>query len=625
MDTNGIQSKEHRDLLDIIDRLRSEGFGNHVDLPEIVVCGDQSAGKSSVLEAISGISFPMKDNLCTRFATELVLRRQKTPAIRVSIIPGPERSAEERHALGRFHADVDANKPDIAAVIDKAKVAMGLSDAKLFSTDILRLEICGPSQPHLTMVDLPGLFRARSGEQTLADAAVVRSMVLSYAKRPRSIILAVVSARNDFALQEITEVARKLDPDGIRTLGLITKPDMLDVGSDSEAAYVKLAQNKDVEFRLGWHVLKNRNYEMRDATSAERDASEEKFFRTGAWAAMRAENVGVSSLKPRLSNVLRDQILQQLPNLLHDVTAEITNCKAQLQRLGTPRTNAEDQRRYLFQVSREYTLLMQAAVDGEYNHSFFGRARTEEGSRRRLRARVQNSLDHFAEDMRLYGEAQILLDDTLEEEEKLPSSRHVRRSEYIENVKNLMKKSRGRELSGTFNPLIIGELFKEQCSPWKGLVDNVKEEILLAIAEVTDAIVNHVAAEDTVTHILSTIRAAGAVHRRELDTKIKTLLEPHLDGHPITYNHYMTDTVQKSQADRRGRELAAAFQDILGAENFKKSKKLELCPHDLYNKLRKRTQVDMQLYAGELATDYMEAYYKVRLVYCIQQRNLTLD
>lgn len=68
--------------------------------------------------------------------------------------------------------------------------------------------------------------------------------------RTRSIILAVVSARRNFALQEATELARELDPTGMRTLGLITKPDALDAGSDTEASYLKLAQYEDVIFRL---------------------------------------------------------------------------------------------------------------------------------------------------------------------------------------------------------------------------------------------------------------------------------------------------------------------------------------------------------------------------------------
>lgn len=95
------------------------------------------------------------------------------------------------------------------------------------------------------------LFRAGNSDQSVGsveDATTVRKMVRSYMKRPRSIILAVVSAKSDFALQEVTEYARELDSKGTRTLGLITKPDTLDAGSDSEAAYLKLAQNKDVLF-----------------------------------------------------------------------------------------------------------------------------------------------------------------------------------------------------------------------------------------------------------------------------------------------------------------------------------------------------------------------------------------
>ena len=232
------------------------------------------------------MSFPTKDNLCTRFATELVLRRDATPGVKVSINPGPERSAVERERLSCFYLEINIANPDLGNVVEKAKETMGLSDTKVFSTDILRVELCGPTQPHLTMVDLPGLFRAGNRDQSVEDAATVRKMVRCYMKRPRSIILAVVSAKSDFALQEVTELARELDPKGTRTLGLITKPDTRDTGSDSEASYLKLAQNKDVVFRLGWHVLKNRNYEMRDTSSAERDEAEENFFASGIWTSM---------------------------------------------------------------------------------------------------------------------------------------------------------------------------------------------------------------------------------------------------------------------------------------------------------------------------------------------------
>ncbi|KID95315.1 interferon-induced GTP-binding protein Mx, partial [Metarhizium majus ARSEF 297] len=606
-----LQSQDHRDLLDIIDKLRSKGISRYVDLPEIIVCGDQSAGKSSVLEAISGMAFPTKDNLCTRFATELILRRHATPSVKGSIIPGPDRLPQERERLCRFIVELDLTTPDMGMVVENAKEAMGISELKAFSTDILRVELCGPTQPHLTMVDLPGLFRAGNRDQSVKDAAVVRKMVRSYVKRPRSIILAVVSAKSDFALQEITEMARELDPKGNRTLGVITKPDALDAGSDSEAAYVKLAENKDVAFRLGWHILKNRDYKMRDATSAERDEAEERFFESGIWATMNPRQLGVKSLKPRLSNVLKDQILLQLPSLLHDVETEISACKTQLQRLGSPRTTAGERRRYLLQASREFSLLMKAAVDGEYNHPFFGMSKSEDGYRKRLRARVQNTLTEFEREMRENGQDRLIVDSppTDEEDER----RWICRSAYIDEVKELMKRSRGRELPGTFNPLVISELFAEQCQPWETIAGAVEQRVLQVVSEVARDIVEHVAAEDSVKEIFHTISTALEPLKCRLHCKFQELLKPHYDGHPITFNHYLTDTVQKMQSERRRQELLREFKRLIGTKNFTAGIDVMISPLAFFNSLEKSTEVDMERYGSELAIDYMLAYHKLAM------------
>jgi energy-coupling factor transporter ATP-binding protein EcfA2 len=103
--TNGastpLQSNDTRNLLDVVDSLRLEGINRYIDLPEIVVCGEQSSGKSSVLEAISGVMFPSKDSLCTRFATELILRRGTNRAHQDSYCPGIRRDT-----LGGRQAEV---------------------------------------------------------------------------------------------------------------------------------------------------------------------------------------------------------------------------------------------------------------------------------------------------------------------------------------------------------------------------------------------------------------------------------------------------------------------------------------------------------------------------------------
>ncbi|KAF2703656.1 hypothetical protein K504DRAFT_443514 [Pleomassaria siparia CBS 279.74] len=611
MDPILLQSKDHRDLLDIVDKLRSKGVGRYVDLPEIIVCGDQSAGKSSVLEAISGLSFPTKDTVCTRFATELVLRRDATLRVKVSINPSPERSVDEKERLSRFDFELDATSPDLGSVIEKAKEAMGVSDTKVFSTDSLRVELCGPTQPHLTLVDLPGLFRAGNRDQSVHDAPTVKKMVRSYMQRPRSIILAVVSAKGDIALQDVTELAHELDPNGTRTLGLITKPDTLDVGSDSEASYLRLAQNKDVVYRLGWHVLKNRNYEMRDAPSKERDESEENFFATGIWTSMESAHLGVKSLKPRLSNILKDEILRQLPNLLQDVESAIVECHGRLERLGMSRATFEQQRRYLVLASQKFSVLMKAAVDGMYNDPFFGSAKTEEGYQKRLRAVVQNTLTDLERDMRMRGQNRFIVETTSDNELFLP--RFISRTDYIDEVRDLMRKSRGRELPGTFNPLLIGELFTEQCQPWRGIAMRSKKVILHVVYQATQAILDHVATGETARAIFQIMNRGIDTLKCDLDQKVTQLLNPHYNGHPITYNHYLTDNVQKAQSKRRRRNLEEILKESLGIDSIQRGDKYPVVPFKLLTLVEQHTDVDMERYASELAVDYMQAYYKVAL------------
>ena len=106
--------------------------------------------------------------------------------------------------------------------------------ADTFSDDVLKIEICGPKQQHLSVVDVPGIFRNTTvGVTTDADMEIVRNMVNHYMGNPRSIILAVIPANVDIATQEILKMAEKFDTMGQRTLGVLTKPDLVDRGAEN--------------------------------------------------------------------------------------------------------------------------------------------------------------------------------------------------------------------------------------------------------------------------------------------------------------------------------------------------------------------------------------------------------
>ena len=271
---DSLQNQDTRKVMDIVDRLRRSGLSGEIQLPQLVVAGDQSSGKSSCLEAITEIPFPRKENLCTRFATEIILRRSATVSISTKIIPDKMRPTTEKKRLEAFKSSI-VDFHELPNLVDEATDLMGLGDdgfgsARAFSRDVLSIEIAGPGRPHLTLVDLPGLIHSENKQQSKEDVELIRGLVDDYIKEKRTIIMAVISAKNDYANQIILNKCREVDPKGHRTLGIITKPDFLSPDSDNEASWLDLAQNKDIFFELGWHILKNRSDKDINTTFAER-------------------------------------------------------------------------------------------------------------------------------------------------------------------------------------------------------------------------------------------------------------------------------------------------------------------------------------------------------------------
>ena len=127
---------------------------------------------------------------------------------------------------------------------------------KSFSKDVLSIEVCGPDAEHFSVIDVPGIFKKTTeGKTTKADIALVDAMVDNYISNPRPIVLAVVPANTDIATQEILDIAEKHDPKGARTLGVLTKPDLVDAGA--EGMTMDLLDDKVHKLTLGWCILRN--------------------------------------------------------------------------------------------------------------------------------------------------------------------------------------------------------------------------------------------------------------------------------------------------------------------------------------------------------------------------------
>ena len=374
------------------------------------MCGDQSSGKSSVLEAISGVPFPTKSNLCTRFPIELVLRKTSHIGISVSIVPHESRSEPEQQFLGGFYEKLDGFD-GLPTLIENAKAVLAISThGKAFLKDLLCVEVLGPDRPHLTIVDLPGLIHSETKQQSAFDVELVQDVVQAYMREPRSIILAVVSAKNDYANQIVLKLARAADKKGNRTLGVITKPDTLIASSESKAMYISLVRNQDVEFRLGWHVLKNMDSETGEWSLVDRDVKEEEFFSQGIWEDLPRSLLGVDKLRNRLSKVLLMQIAAELPSLIDEIEIKSKARRSRLDKLGEPRATLDEQRLYLLHISQSFQSLIKASVDGTYNDPFFEDAQSKPGYQKRIRAVVQNLNLEFAKRIARRGHRREIVD-----------------------------------------------------------------------------------------------------------------------------------------------------------------------------------------------------------------------
>lgn len=183
-----------------------------------------------------------------------------------------------------------------------------------FSEDILKIEINGPDQPALTVIDVPGIFRDPTpGLTTDNDIDLVMSMVKSYMKDSRTVILAVIPCNVDIATQGILKLAKDADPSGSRTMGVLTKPDLAPERA-MQQNIVHLIQGKRQDLKLGYCVVKNRGADDASSTLQKRNDEEAAFFKKEPWSAIASSNrVGVEALKTRLRDLLRDISRKEFP------------------------------------------------------------------------------------------------------------------------------------------------------------------------------------------------------------------------------------------------------------------------------------------------------------------------
>ncbi|KAF5259925.1 hypothetical protein BFJ63_vAg2972 [Fusarium oxysporum f. sp. narcissi] len=505
---------EQRSLLDLIDKLQFAQLDD-VKLPQIVVVGDQSAGKSSVLEALTGTPFPRDAGACTRFATEIRMRRAKETKLKVSIIPDKTRPYNDQARLLQWGGDVTGDTPFDAMMRDATELIAPKSIPGRFAArDILVVEKEGPDMPLLTLVDLPGLVRVANRDQSESDIQTIEALSDRYMKSSRTIILAVIGGNNDYVQAPILKKARHFDPKGSRTIGVLTKPDMTErIGLEDK--FIELVTNKDQEnnFKLGWYVLLNPGPGEQWQTPEDRANREAEFFSRGKWATLPPEMWGIGALRAKLSTQLQRHIGKHVKTLRRQIQQALEGCESQLKAMGVGKDTPEEMR---FQMGELFTAsnnLVTPAVNGNYKNPFgerfFARQSSPKGTpSQKLRARIRDESERFARRFRQHGR-KVTFQKTqppvangvngtngAAESNGLPTPGTVgdrSKKDFAEfEVEPLLRQIRGNELPLDSNPRAPYILFQDYSRNWPVLAQEYKDNVGVICNEFLADVIDHV-------------------------------------------------------------------------------------------------------------------------------------
>ncbi|KAK4129282.1 COG4-domain-containing protein [Parathielavia appendiculata] len=636
-------------LLRKIDKLRERNISKHVPLPQLVVVGDQSSGKSSLLESLTGIPFPRDVELCTRYATQITQRRDDVSRVQVSITPGPNASDPHKMHVREYRTDalsleefrdrfpsilreVSSLKSPWTAEADSRKVnaRMGIrmnsthdsgytsteppSDGgytsdddrvsgvspqrdsapqgdRVFSEDVLKIEICGPSADYLTVIDVPGIFRtAEPGKTTMEDAALVERMVRWYIQDPRTVILAVLPSNIDISNGGILTMAEEYDRNGERTLGILTKPDLV-LEPSAKASVCNIIRGKKKQLTLGYYLVRSRGADDGDAEFERR----EDLFKQHPWNELPPERVGVRALKARLAELLGHIARREFPTLSKDIGKMLQAAERERNSLGPSRKDEHEQRRFLSGIAGQFQDRVRQALEAQYA----GDSAFESKRELRLVTHVVNLADTFSQAFQdrgvlrrfktVGGREEVAnrasLDDTtaagseFEQDDDLddfPELEHIISQDcdvdvpedgIMDWIRELYARSRGMDL-GTFSSAIWASAWREQSTKWPSMSKAFMSRVVVAIHRFITAALKDVCIDPGVRGELWAAIVEELLRRYEAGMAAAEFLSSaERDAKPYTLDYAFNENRQRSRGERIAERLEGiSFEDEHGRD-----------------------------------------------------------
>ncbi|CAE7101688.1 unnamed protein product [Rhizoctonia solani] len=494
-----INSNEHarqrRELLDLIIRLQAIGLGTELALPQIACIGSQSVGKSSLIESISGVALPRASGTCTRCPIECRLKRSEqaweaTVYLRFEsgksgyvgktgeIQFGP-RMTERMEVQERIRrAQLAILNPTIqpSTFLDAVENA-SYPSSRSFSQNCVVVALSGSELSDLNFVDLPGLIANVADDRNVGDIELVKGLVTSYISRPSCLILLTISCESDFENQGAGRLAREYDPQGLRTIGVLTKPDRIERGSEKPWISMIKNETETLHLRHGWFSVKQpsaRQLEAGMSWSEARELDEKYFQDTAPWSTIEEEwrkRLGCSNLISHLGETLGKVILSRLPHICDEVDRLIALNASQLESIPPP--PSLDPLAQVLQLVNAFTRDVTHHVQGDPRSGRPGLVQSLVISAKAFQEDLRQITPVFQPTNKTENAGALDTPNFLPPGEEWPSRSEKGLTYWLEDVVELAEGARTRELPGEFPFAVTEELVTRTLELWRQPVRDI--------------------------------------------------------------------------------------------------------------------------------------------------------
>ncbi|KAK0443665.1 P-loop containing nucleoside triphosphate hydrolase protein [Desarmillaria tabescens] len=386
-----------REVMELYRALQELGAdGLFPTLPKIIVIGGQSTGKSSLVEAVSGINVPRDSGTCTRCPMEcIMLSSSLTWSCTIYLnfkyaSDGSKLDISDGVQFGPVITDRDTvelwirraqaailchhrPKEDFMSMstVDLRNLATTDSQILPFSRNFVQVELRDPDLTDLSFVDLPGIIH--NADEDIIE--LVRSLVVSYIEESENtIVLITIPMSDDIEMQAAVKLAKSKDPAGDRTIGVLTKPDMLTMGASGAREKwreIILGQDQRHKLKHGYYCVRlpDDDERRRNISRDESQAAAQQFFeRTSPWREFSDRSrFGIQALVRDINRLLVVLIENYIPTLKESVNRLLTSDRAEYSTLPPP-PPTDDAWSRINVLIHEFSVDVKAAVEGKDAH-----------------------------------------------------------------------------------------------------------------------------------------------------------------------------------------------------------------------------------------------------------------